>query len=222
MSPGGEEMVKDDAQGPRRRGPRKESEVRAEVQAQMREEMKLELAKQREELLAELKAERDSLESKREELDGEKAAMAAFEAQIRKTESVAEQAKPVAVPEVDASTPGAVTVNFVEDGLTLLGKVWYVGEELTIVPETPQWEEAIDRRTGRMLLTFDEDEQIERWGRRFFRPGHWKGTGFDLEDPNLTDEERLRLQSIQDKRMSRTAAPSGSTTSQKRSPVAYS
>lgn len=214
MSPG-EEMTKDDAQGPRRRGPRKESEVRAEVEAQMRAELELALARQREELLAELKADRDKI-------DNEKAAMAAFEAQIRKTESVSEQAKPATVPEVDAETPGAVTVNFVDDGMTLLGKVWYIGEELTIVPDTPQWEEATDGRTGRMLLTFDEDEQIQRWGRRFFRPGHWKGSGFDLDDPNLTDEERLRLQSIQDKRTSRTAAPAGSTTPQKRSPVAYS
>jgi hypothetical protein len=196
----------------KRRGPRKASEIRAEVEAEMRAQFEVE----REQLKKQYEAaEKVSVE------EAQEAAMAAFQKQIRKNESVSEQVKSVEIPEVPADAEGALTVNFVEDGLTLLGKVWYVGEELTIVPGTPQWEEAMDVSTQRVLISLDEDEQIARWKKRYFRPGHWRGVGFDLNDPSLSEEERQRLQSIQDKKAWSSPMPSGSSTTQKRSPVAY-
>lgn len=38
------------------------------------------------------------------------------------------------------------------------------------------------------------DEQIEKYGRVFFRIGVWEGALYDTGDPNLTDNEKARLE----------------------------
>lgn len=150
----------------KRRGPRKESEIRAEVEAQLREELE---AKVRAELLAEQEAKEREAERQR---------------------ALAAEARPIKADAVDGdpTAEGALTVHFVEDGLTLLGKVWLRGEELTINPGTPQWEEV------HSVLSLDEYEQEARWNRRYFREGPWRGKRWDeIDDELLTDAEREQL-----------------------------
>lgn len=155
-----------------------EAELRAKIEAEVREKAEAEVRAQIEAEYAE--KEREAAEAR----------------------ALAAEARPIAGREVDGdpTADGALTINFVEDGLTLLGKVWFRGEELTVVPGTRQWEEVqvvLKNGQKRNLITLDEDEQIERWGRRFFREGLWKGKRLDLDDPDLSDEERIALKKAQ-------------------------
>jgi hypothetical protein len=105
----------------------------------------------------------------------------------------------------DPSAPEAVTINFVVDGFTALGKVWYRGEEITLAPGTEQWNLAqLNDGTGRTWAHLDEDAQIDKYGERKFRPGLWKGRALDINDPDLTEEERHRLRTQNEKRLQRT------------------
>jgi hypothetical protein len=103
-------------------------------------------------------------------------------------------------PEQPPAEPRTVTVHFVEDGLTLLGKVWCRGEEIQINEKKDAliWDLLTDATVG-MLLDLDEDQQIARWGKRYFREGLWRGKGYDsLEDEaHLNEEEKLRLRQIE-------------------------
>jgi len=89
-----------------------------------------------------------------------------------------------------------VTINFVEDGLTALGWSWYRGETLSIEKGTDEWDRTLfENADGDQVswMELDEDEQVERWGDRFFREGKWSGKGFDLSDPDLTPEQKAVL-----------------------------
>lgn len=159
-------MTAENAETPKRRGPRKESDIRAEVEAQVRAQME-------EEIRAQVAAE-----------------FAEKEREAEKSRAIAAEARPIKGTDIDGdpTLEGALTVHFVEDGLTLLGKVWYRGEELTINPGTNQWEEA------HAVVSLDEYKQEERWGRRFFREGPWRGKRLDEIDDELLDpQERAQL-----------------------------
>lgn len=71
-------------------------------------------------------------------------------------------------PEVIVPAKGeAVLIHFVEDGLTVFGRVWYRGQELAIGPDHPRWSEAV----GWIML--DKGAQYDRWGKVFFEHGPW-------------------------------------------------
>lgn len=95
----------------------------------------------------------------------------------------------------DLGVEGSIHVHFVDDGFTILGKVWYKGEELVVSPGTPEWDEIHDRN-GNTTLLLDEWQQMDRYGRRLFAPGPWGGRGYDVDDPSLTDEDRSRLAAL--------------------------
>lgn len=157
----------------KRRGPRKESEIRAEIEAQFRAEMEAKLEAKEASIRAEIATE-----------------MAAKEAAAAKERALAAEARPISGRQIDGdpSVEGSITVHFLEDGLTLLGKVWYRGEELTINPGTENWAAAAS------ILELDEFAQEERWGKRFFRPGVWRGKRLDeIDDPELTEDEKAAL-----------------------------
>lgn len=152
-----------------RRGPKKESVVRAEVEAELRERLEAEIRAEMEQKLA--------------------------------AERLVADAQRGMVPDVsgldisgDPKAQGSLTIHFVEDGFTVLGKVWYRGEELTLVPGTPQWAEAPSYR-GKIFAVLDEYEQEETWGRRFFRAGPWRGKRLsEIDDPELTADDRVALE----------------------------
>lgn len=71
-------------------------------------------------------------------------------------------------PEVIVPSQGeAILIHFVEDGLTVFGRVWYRGQELAIGPDHPRWPEAV----GWIML--DKAGQYARWGRQYFDYGPW-------------------------------------------------
>lgn len=166
---------------PKKRGPKSKEEIRAEIEAELRAEVEASL---REELAAEMRAKAQEEEKNRQ---------------------AASEAKPINGLQItgDISAEGAVTIHFVDDGFTILGKIWYRGEELTVVPETSQWEESMvefPKGSGsyKCFAELDEFEQEEKWGRRFFRPGLWRGKRLDeIDDETLTDSERAQLAKAQ-------------------------
>lgn len=169
-----------------RRGPRKEADIRAEVESQIREEMEAQI---RAEMAEKSEESREEMEAQiRAEMAAEIQAQQAQEARDR---AAAAEARPIKGTDVDGdpSVPGSITVHFVDDGLTLLGKVWYRGENLTITPGTQNWAEAHE------ILKMDEYEQEEKWdGRRFFRAGPWRGKALtEINEELLTDAERAQL-----------------------------
>lgn len=167
----------------KRRGPRKEADIRAEVAAEVEAQVRAEME-----------------ERIRTELAEE---FAAKEREAEKSRAVASEARPIKGTDIDGdpTVEGSLTVHFVDDGLTLLGKVWYRGEELTINPGTEQWEEAY------AVLSLDEYGQEERWGRRFFREGLWRGKRLDEIDDELLDpQERAQLAKAEQIRQQRYGA----------------
>lgn len=156
---------------PKKRGPKSQAEIRAEIEAEMRAEVE-----------AQVRAEMEQkMEEERRAAELERAA--------------ASDAKPISGFQISGrpDAEGAVTIHFVEDGFTVLGKVWYRGEELSIVPGSQQWEQCPEYR-GKMFALLDEFDQEEIWGRRFFRQGPWRGKRLtEIDDPELNDEERAAL-----------------------------
>jgi hypothetical protein len=154
-----------------------EAEMRERLEAEFRERLEGEL---REKILNEQRA----------EAEAEKLA-----------NSIAADSTPVqgSVLDGDPTAEGAVTIHFVDDGFSALGKVWYVGETLTIVPGTSQWEDAtVNVKKGSsekiMFGLMDEDQQIAKWGKRIFRFGPWRGQPLDkINWDELNDEERAQL-----------------------------
>jgi hypothetical protein len=177
--------LEDEVQGPVK--PKRGPKSRADIEAELRAKIEAETAARVE---AEVRARIEAEYAEKEREAAEARALAA-------------EARPIAGREIDGdpTDENAVTVHFVEDGLTLLGKVWFRGEELTVNPGTRQWEEVqvvLKGGSKRNLLTLDEDEQIDRWGKRFFREGLWRGKRLtDIDDPELSDEERAALKKAQ-------------------------
>ena len=155
----------------KKRGPKSRAEIEAEIRAEVEAEVRAQVAAEAAEAEAAEKAAREE----------------------------AADARPLPASQIDGdpSAPGAVIIHFVDDGFTKLGRVWLRGEHLTLNPGSPQWEESLDAN-GRCFATLDEDEQIAKWGRRFFRQGVWRGMRLDqIEDPELTEEERVALKKAQ-------------------------
>lgn len=95
--------------------------------------------------------------------------------------SVAVQAADPTIEETDPNDVDSRTVHFVEDGLTLLGKVWMRGETLTIGPGSSNWPQLLDR-DGANALDLTEVQQVKKWGKRFFAPGPWPyDTSYELD-----------------------------------------
>lgn len=83
-------------------------------------------------------------------------------------------------PEVEEiATPGAeenILIHFLEDGLTVNGRVMYRGDELEFDPRSKAYKDTFDRR-GRTFLDLRHNEfaQVDRWGKIMFRNGPWPG-----------------------------------------------
>lgn len=78
-------------------------------------------------------------------------------------------------------------IHFESDGFTIGGKVWYRGEEYRPRPK--------DGWAGMSIK-----DQMTKFGSVMFRPGPWDGLDFDLDDPNLSEEDRSRLLAISNQR----------------------
>lgn len=77
---------------------------------------------------------------------------------------------------VDAVNPSdekARTFHFIEDGMTILGKVWFRGEQVTLIEDSADWKRTVTG--GRSLFDLTDAEQIERFEKVMFREGVWPG-----------------------------------------------
>lgn len=130
----------------------------------------------------------------------------ALREQIRQellAELAADPTMAVEAPE-DPSAPRILHI--LVDGFTAFGKVWYRGQEITVVPESDEWKSTVDAE-GNTWLNLSVQEQEIRYGRQVFGRGHWPYGGFNLDDPTLTDEEREVLARAEQKRKQRAAVP---------------
>jgi len=103
-------------------------------------------------------------------------------------------AKPIG-PRVAKGATDVAVVNFVEDGFTAFGNVWYRGQTCSVERGTEDWGLTLDEE-GKSWMEYDEDTQIYHYGRRMFRAGTWAGGAYDLDEPHLSDEDRETLERI--------------------------
>lgn len=103
-------------------------------------------------------------------------------------------------------TPEGRVFHVLKDGFTVLGKVWYRGEE--IVLDDAAYEETKDMN-GHSWADLTEKDQYEKWDDLYFAPGPWPHKGYDLDDPSLTEEDRAKLRAAEEKRRQRAAMPRG-------------
>jgi hypothetical protein len=83
----------------------------------------------------------------------------------------------------------SVLIHFVADGFSALEQIWYTGQELEIPIGSRWWEATLDR-DGESWMLIDEESQIAKWGKVFFRPGEWPGEPFG--DARAQERERQR------------------------------
>lgn len=80
-------------------------------------------------------------------------------------------------PEVEQPTDGdSIVIHFLEDGLTVNGRVRYRGDELEFPLASAAYRDTFNRH-GRTWLDLRHDEfaQADRWGKIMFRNGPWPG-----------------------------------------------
>lgn len=92
-------------------------------------------------------------------------------------------------PEEGTTETGGIKIHFVEDGFTVGVRVFYRGEEF-VAPAGTEW--------AKLTTT----QQYARFGKKYFQQGMWEGQGFDLDDPTLTEDDRVKLLEIMRKRES--------------------
>lgn len=91
-----------------------------------------------------------------------------------------ERGKKDAEPQVDElarpGDEGNILIHFLEDGLTVLGKVMYRGDELEFDTTGQAYKDTFNRLGQTWLdLRHDEFGQVDRWGKIMFRKGPWPG-----------------------------------------------
>lgn len=90
---------------------------------------------------------------------------------------------PLAPPEPDEDLDLPELIHFVDDGFTIGTEVTYRGQEY-VPTKYDSW------------AALSTQEQIMRYGRIRFRVGPWEGLPFDLNDPALTEEDRIKLENV--------------------------
>lgn len=74
---------------------------------------------------------------------------------------------------------GNILIHFLEDGLTVLGKVMYRGDELEFDPNSQAYRDTFNRLGQTWLdLRHNEFGQVDRWGKIMFRSGPWPGKSY--------------------------------------------
>lgn len=90
---------------------------------------------------------------------------------------------------VVATSDNRVLIHFLEDGLTALGQVWHKGQELEFDLGGQAFEDTKDRY-GYSWLSMDESDQLNRYGKIYFRRGPWPGKAY--QDPQAAEAEAKR------------------------------
>jgi hypothetical protein len=83
----------------------------------------------------------------------------------------------------------SIHIHVVTDGFTVSGRVWYQGQEIKYSLNGAAYESTKDR-FGRSWLDLDDEAQLDRWGKVYFRKGPWPGKGWTND--KAAAEERKR------------------------------
>ncbi len=87
---------------------------------------------------------------------------------------------PEQVFEPDQGAGEEIVIHFVNDGLSVLGKIWCRGEEIRIVKGSTTYQETVDRLGNSWLDLRDNPQgQETRWGQEKFRAGPWPGLSLE-------------------------------------------
>lgn len=83
-------------------------------------------------------------------------------------------------------------LHFVEDGFTAAGRVWFSGDELEYDPESDAYKKTVDRRGFTWLSLVGKDrEQVNRYGKVYFKPGPYTGPKFaDMDVWELMEAQK--------------------------------
>lgn len=107
------------------------------------------------------------------ELTSEQQRVREQEAQHAQAEGKTETAP---VYETPTSGEDNIVIHVLEDGFTVLGNVWFRGQEMEFSPNGPAYRDTFDRNGRSWLELRDKDfAQVERWGKIMFRSGPWPG-----------------------------------------------
>lgn len=109
---------------------------------------------------------------------------------------------------------GDIVIHVVKDGLTLLGKVWAHGDNITIRRGSATYKSTFDSE-GKTWLDLDEPAQMRRWGFVGYRPGPFVGIKENMSDDEFTEllmkaeteEERRRLEKMRQRNQVPVGAP---------------
>lgn len=85
----------------------------------------------------------------------------------------------------------SILIHFVVDGFTVLGQVWYRGQEVEFDSGGPAYHATKDSR-GRSWLDLSDADQLEQYGAVFFRRGPWPGRDYEDEQAGRAEKGRRR------------------------------
>jgi len=77
--------------------------------------------------------------------------------------------------------PGEIVIHFLDDGATVGPRLYRRGEELAVNPEEHPW------------VNMSRAKQQKLHGRQLWAKGPWPYGGFDLTDPELTVDDKIKL-----------------------------
>ncbi len=84
-----------------------------------------------------------------------------------------------------------ILIHVLKDGFTALDRVWYRGQEIEFEKGGRAYEQTKDRN-GLSWLTFDDTEQMQRWGDVSFRRGPWPGANWSETAASEAERKRAR------------------------------
>lgn len=98
--------------------------------------------------------------------------------------------------ETEYATKGTgetILFHCVEDGLIFQGQVWQKGQECEFEVGSEAYQQTFDRNGKTWLdLVDDEDGQYRRWGKRYLRPGPYRGKKWTADVSGITNVDDLR------------------------------
>ncbi len=82
-----------------------------------------------------------------------------------------------------------IHLHVLETGITVFGRVWYSGQELTIPIDGEAYKSTFDRNGDSWLTDISPSAQIKRWGKQRFGVGPWP---YAPHDDEIAAEDKRR------------------------------
>lgn len=91
----------------------------------------------------------------------------------------------------EAADGDSILIHFIEDGFTTQGRIWYRGQEVEFALDGAAYEQT-KNRYGQSWLDLSEDDQLDMYGKIYFRRGPWRGKTYDEEQAAAAERKRNR------------------------------